>query len=163
MLDHELCFCAGDLNYRLNLRRDVVLSLLEQKRYDELRNADQLLHELRSNPFFRLQAFREAPIQFPPTYKLNPRSNEWDTSEKARVPAWCDRILWRAYNPETLQCTSYRRWDATLSDHRPVSATFIVAVKLINAERRERVLQGLRTQVDARKREIVAELCREQK
>lgn len=163
VLDHELCFFAGDLNYRLNLRRDVVLSLLEQKRYDELRNADQLLHELRSNPFFRLQAFREAPIQFPPTYKLNPRSNEWDTSEKARVPAWCDRILWRAYNPETLQCTSYRRWDATLSDHRPVSATFIVAVKLINAERRERVLQGLRTQVDARKREIVAELCREQK
>jgi hypothetical protein len=46
----------------------------------------------------------EAPITFRPTYKfakykLDPFG--YDTSEKRRVPAWTDRILFRGTQPRT--------------------------------------------------------------
>ncbi|WFC93797.1 hypothetical protein MBRA1_000420 [Malassezia brasiliensis] len=135
--DHEICFIAGDLNYRIDLSREAALSLVREQRFDELTAADQLLNELRSNPTLQLRGFQEAPIHFPPTYKFNRRSNDWDSSEKARVPAYCDRILWRGSTSDMVQCTSYKRWDATISDHRPVSATFRVRTKDIDPARFE--------------------------
>ncbi|PKI84210.1 hypothetical protein MVES_002141 [Malassezia vespertilionis] len=141
ILDHEICFFSGDLNYRLDMHRPTVLQLVQQQKFAELVEIDQLRNEMRANPAFRLRMFQEAPVRFPPTYKFNRLSNEFDTSEKARVPAYCDRILWRGHLPETVQCTSYKRWDATLSDHRPVSATFVARVKSIDPSRRAHVLQ----------------------
>lgn len=160
ILDHELCLMAGDFNYRLNMRRELVLSLIEQKRFSDLVAVDQLHDEIRNNPAFRLRLFQEAPIQFAPTYKFNRFSNVYDTSDKARVPAYCDRILYHGYIPSMVQCTSYRRWDATLSDHRPVSATFLVRIKSIDDTIYSHVLEKTRADFLRYREELIESCCR---
>lgn len=131
-MDHEICLLAGDLNYRLDLSRETAMTLIEQNRFTDLFAADQLQLEIRSNPQFGLRHFLEAPICFAPTYKFDRLTNDYDSSDKARVPAYCDRILYRARTGNMVQCTSYKRWDATVSDHRPVSATFSMRVKSVD-------------------------------
>ena len=63
-----------------------------------------------------------------PTYKYDLRSPEFDTSKKQRVPAFCDRVLWRrnAYL-EQLWYGSVPNVD--FSDHRPVVAHFELLVE----------------------------------
>ena len=61
---------------------------------------DQLRVEMAAGrAFVHLQ---EAPIAFRPTYKFDKHSAEpldYDSSEKRRVPAWTDRILFRGSQP----------------------------------------------------------------
>ena len=58
-----------------------------------------------------------------PTYKHDIRSKEYDTSKKQRVPAFCDRILWkRSANLKQLYYHSVPSVDFT--DHRPVVSHF---------------------------------------
>lgn len=48
--------------------------------------------------FILLQVFKdfiEAPINFAPTYKYDIFSDDYDTSEKNRIPSWTDRVLYR--------------------------------------------------------------------
>lgn len=39
--------------------------------------------------------YLEGKINFPPTYKYDIFSDDYDTSEKSRQPAWTDRVLWK--------------------------------------------------------------------
>lgn len=127
------------MNYRIDARREVVIASVRSGEYQSLQTHDQLLKEMRFNRGFRLRSFQEGPINFIPTYKYDPRTHEFDTSPKKRIPAWCDRILWRVSNNSRAVQTQYRRWEANISDHRPISAVFNLTVKSINPVSRANV------------------------
>ena len=65
--DH--CFWCGDLNFRVDISRKHADSLLQQQSYDDALEFDQLRKVLRDGHAF--DGFREAPIDFPPTYKYD--------------------------------------------------------------------------------------------
>lgn len=74
ILNHDLVFVLGDLNYRLDFpsKREVV-ARLRRGQIKELLSRDQLTRERRSFTLPLLDArFKEAPISFPPTYKYVP-------------------------------------------------------------------------------------------
>ncbi|GAA5926948.1 hypothetical protein JCM10213_005533 [Rhodosporidiobolus nylandii] len=154
--DCEMVFFAGDLNFRIDLPREQVLDTMAHSTSPRAAVAsllphDELLQLKQHNPSFRLRAFEEAPICFFPTYKYDHFSAQYDTSEKQRVPAWCDRVLWRAERKESVKALSYGRFEADMSDHRPVAAIFNVQVKKIDPVLADRAY-----------REVVHEWAKEQ-
>ncbi|EPQ61905.1 Polyphosphatidylinositol phosphatase [Blumeria graminis f. sp. tritici 96224] len=133
ILDHEICILNGDLNYRIDtMSRDTVISAVKSKNISKLLERDQLLASKRKNPWFKLRAFQELPINFAPTYKYDVGTDNYDSSEKKRSPAWCDRILHRGGH--RLEQIDYRRHEIRLSDHRPVTGSFHITVKSICRE-----------------------------
>lgn len=138
ILDHEICILNGDLNYRIDaMTRDNVVRSVRDNNLAKLLDRDQLLLSKKRNPGSRLRLFQELPITFAPTYKYNVGTDDYDTSEKKRSPAWCDRVLYRGIG--RIKCLEYRRWELKLSDHRPVSAYFKIRVKQVDSKRREAV------------------------
>ncbi|KAK9340589.1 hypothetical protein LIPSTDRAFT_53905 [Lipomyces starkeyi NRRL Y-11557] len=139
ILDHEICFVNGDMNYRINLHRVPVMKMLEKGELDKLLESDQLLTQLKKNPSFRLRPFSESPITFPPTYKYDIGADTYDSSEKKRTPAWCDRIYYRG--PGKVFPIEYRTHDVWVSDHRPVSGLYDIKVKTVDRELRKEAMQ----------------------
>ncbi|KAI0301894.1 DNase I-like protein [Multifurca ochricompacta] len=152
-LDHEIVFMSGDLNYRIDQRRDAVVSSVQQNTYESLLVHDQLTKEMKTN--IRLHSFMEGPITFPPTYKYDLHSTEYDTSEKRRIPAWCDRVLWRARDPTRVEQLHYRRYEPDISDHRPISAAFHVLVKSIQHDARNKVKEEVQAQWSVREWQLL--------
>ncbi|RDW95133.1 hypothetical protein BP5796_00896 [Coleophoma crateriformis] len=135
IMDHELCILNGDLNYRIDtMGRDTVVNAIKANNLSKLLERDQLLASKRKNPWFKLRAFHELPITFAPTYKYDVGTDEYDTSEKKRAPAWCDRILYRGRN--RIKQLDYQRWELRTSDHRPVTGLFEMTIKTISPKRR---------------------------
>lgn len=148
ILDHEICILNGDLNYRIDtMGRDTVIKNIQQNNLARLLERDQLLLSRKKNPGFRLRAFQEKPITFAPTYKYNLHSDDYDTSEKRRAPAWCDRILYRGLGKVKME--EYRRWEVRVSDHRPVSGRLRLRVKSVMQDRRQIVWQQCQQDFDA--------------
>lgn len=142
ILDHELCIWNGDLNYRIDaMPRDTVVKAVKDRNLAKLLERDQLLLSRRRNPTFRLQVFQEMPITFAPTYKYNVGTDDYDSSEKKRAPAWCDRVLFRGMG--RIKGEDYRRWEVRVSDHRPVSARFKMRIKKVDEQKRKLVWQGM--------------------
>ncbi|KAF2497216.1 DNase I-like protein [Lophium mytilinum] len=135
ILDHEVCILNGDLNYRIDtMPRNTVIAAVEANNLAKLLERDQLLLSRKRNPGFRLRAFNEAPITFAPTYKYDVGTNNYDSSEKKRSPAWCDRLLYRGLG--RIKQVDYQRHEVRVSDHRPVSGRFKVRVKTISPKMR---------------------------
>lgn len=138
VMDHEICILNGDLNYRIDtMGRDTVIKAVNASNISKLLERDQLLVSRRRHPELRIRAFKECPITFAPTYKYDVGSDRYDTSEKRRAPAWCDRILYRG--PGKVKQIDYRRHDLRVSDHRPVSGRFRLRIKTIMEVERARV------------------------
>ncbi|CAK9173364.1 unnamed protein product [Ilex paraguariensis] len=137
---HDQVFWFGDLNYRINMLDTEVRKLVAEKQWDELLNSDQLSKELRSGHVF--DGWKEGMIDFAPTYKYEINSDRYvgenpKEGEKKRSPAWCDRILWIG---KGIKQISYKRAEIRLSDHRPVSSTFLVQVEVFDHRKLHRAL-----------------------
>lgn len=130
VLDHEICILNGDLNYRINGNRTHVLQNIKDGKLGKLFESDQLSIELKKNATHRLRSFTESPIQFQPTYKYDPGTDDYDSSEKMRIPAWCDRIFYRGMGSSEVEGANYRAHTCRVSDHRPVSALLTMQVCL---------------------------------
>lgn len=91
--------------------------------------------------------FEEGIIRFPPTYKYDPGTGTFDTSEKKRTPSWCDRILWRKNDPTAL--LRYRTaMQLVTSDHKPVSALLSMKIKLADKTKRSQVYLNILRELD---------------
>ncbi|KAK4056169.1 hypothetical protein OIO90_002900 [Microbotryomycetes sp. JL221] len=142
---HHLIW-IGDLNYRLDLPREQVIRFVNQKSWDMLLPFDQL--ELSKQHDLAFQGFQEAAIRFAPTFKFDRNSDTYDTSEKQRVPAWTDRILWMSLDDSIRSIEYDAHFALKLSDHKPVSALLNVPVHTIDSGKRARVQQELIEQLD---------------
>ncbi|WPH03772.1 Hypothetical protein R9X50_00665500 [Acrodontium crateriforme] len=153
IMDHEICILNGDLNYRIDtMGRDTVVKHVQGNNLSRLLERDQLLLSRKKNPGFRLRAFQENPINFAPTYKYNVHTDEYDTSEKRRAPAWCDRILYRGL--KNVKMEEYRRWELRVSDHRPVSGRLRLRVKTVDEHRRVTTWDKCQRELDASRKRI---------
>ena len=104
-----------------------------------------LFREKSANRVF--QGWQEAAISFAPTYKYDYGTDTYDSSEKARIPAWCDRVLWQRESDQSGAnildsgiCVFYDRYEIKTSDHRPVVALIDVSVPKVNEELLEEVI-----------------------
>ncbi|KAK8255740.1 SacI homology domain-containing protein [Phyllosticta capitalensis] len=136
--DHDTIIWLGDFNYRIGLRNEEVRKLVEIGDLETLYANDQLnlqmVHGL-TFPFYS-----EARITFAPTYKYDNGTDRYDTSEKARIPAWCDRVLMKGTN---LRQINYNTAPLRFSDHRPVYATFLCNITMIDERKKDELAHTL--------------------
>ena len=161
----DLIVWLGDFNYRINLPYDDACHAAYAKKLDVLRAQDQWRIELDAGRVFH--GFSEGVLGFAPTYKFNKRSSTYDTSEKQRIPAWCDRIMFRssknasavlsgygdlgpkllgakAFPKEPVSCmlAAYDSCHGIVdSDHKPVFAVFDVRVCCVDETAHRRLAQ----------------------
>ena len=78
--DHDQVFWIGDLNYRLSGDLDLlrVKELLDQNNHLALLQYDQFRAQHAARKIFI--GYQEGPIQFRPSYKYDPGTDNWDTS-----------------------------------------------------------------------------------
>ncbi|KAM3199587.1 type I inositol polyphosphate 5-phosphatase 12-like isoform X1 [Capsicum annuum] len=152
LAEADMVIFCGDLNYRLfGISYDEARDFVSQRCFEWLREKDQLRAEMKAGKVF--QGMREAIIRFPPTYKFDkgkPGLGGYDSGEKKRIPAWCDRVLYRDSRAApsmkcSLQCpvaASILQYDACMevtdSDHKPVRCKFNVEVSRVDRSIRRR-------------------------
>ncbi|XP_042543122.1 synaptojanin-1 isoform X1 [Dipodomys spectabilis] len=163
LFSHDYVFWCGDFNYRIDLPNEEVKELIRQQNWDSLIAGDQLINQKNAGQIFR--GFLEGKVTFAPTYKYDLFSDDYDTSEKCRTPAWTDRVLWRrrkwpfdrsaedldllnasfqdeskilyTWTPGTL--LHYGRAELKTSDHRPVIALIDIDIFEVEAEERQNI------------------------
>ncbi|KAI6779083.1 Inositol-1 [Emericellopsis cladophorae] len=136
--DHDSVIWLGDFNYRIGLGSDKARALVKRRDLEALYENDQLNLQMVAGLAFPF--YSEARISFLPTYRFDVGSDEYDTSEKARIPAWTDRILRKGAN---LRQLLYDSAPLRFSDHRPVYAAFECRVNIVDEDRREAISKEL--------------------
>uniref|UniRef100_A0A4W3IK78 Synaptojanin-1 n=1 Tax=Callorhinchus milii TaxID=7868 RepID=A0A4W3IK78_CALMI len=168
LFSHDYVFWCGDFNYRIDLQNEDVKELIRQQNWKSLLLGDQLLNQKSIGNIFR--DFLEGDITFAPTYKYDLFSDDYDTSEKCRTPAWTDRILWKRrkwtvdkagehlvnstisdedkppYTWTPGELVYYGRAELKTSDHRPVVAIADIDIFDVNPEARQRVYKEVISQ-----------------
>lgn len=131
LLDHDLVFWIGDLNFRLDDSisidqvNEAIIKQQEEQLYNHLKSYDQLTNAIKQKEAF--ERFHEKSIDFLPSYKFFVNTNDYDLSRK---PAWTDRILHNVISKEASleQWTYVMHRDYQMSDHKPVTAQFKVTL-----------------------------------
>jgi hypothetical protein len=131
-LDSVIWF--GDFNYRVGLGLEAAKDAVKRRNLERLFENDQLNLQMVAGLSFRF--YSEARITFMPTYKYDVGTDDFDSSEKARIPAWTDRILRKGSN---LRQLAYNSAPLRFSDHRPVYAIFECTVNIVNEKRRDKI------------------------
>jgi len=156
LLDHEVAFVFGDLNFRVDVENLKCRSLIKSGNLEKLLSHDQFLNERKRNSNF--SKLEEGPITFEPAFKFDFRSKDYDTSKKKRVASWTDRILWK--KSDLIKQVEYNSIpNLMLSDHRPVYGIFKIAVnrgEVINnnsdsEKTKERIKKNLDVYTDKKK------------
>ncbi|KAJ6015065.1 hypothetical protein N7540_009656 [Penicillium herquei] len=132
--DHDVIIWLGDFNYRIGLGNQIVRDLVSQQEFQRLYENDQLNLQMTAGRAF--QYFSEGTINFAPTYKYDIGTETYDTSEKARIPAWCDRILWKGPN---FRQTHYNSAKLLVSDHQPVWASFDGIIEHVDQDLKDKM------------------------
>ncbi|XP_020280485.1 72 kDa inositol polyphosphate 5-phosphatase isoform X2 [Pseudomyrmex gracilis] len=93
----DCVFWCGDLNFRLAQPREEVIQWITNTCFPQESPINLHTDQLRTtlNEGAVLRGFEEAPIVFPPTYKYDPGTQNFDSSSKQRTPAYTDRILFK--------------------------------------------------------------------
>uniref|UniRef100_A0A8D0AIV0 phosphoinositide 5-phosphatase n=2 Tax=Sander lucioperca TaxID=283035 RepID=A0A8D0AIV0_SANLU len=148
IMKHDVILWIGDLNYRISeLDVSNVKELIGKKDFETLYSYDQLKRQINEEAVF--VGFVEGDIAFQPTYKYDTGSDKWDTSEKCRVPAWCDRILWRGKNIVQQHYQSHMALKT--SDHKPVSSL----IKRVNPEAYKKTFEEIVRNIDKMENECI--------
>ena len=136
---HDYKFIFGDLNFRINLPYETCKDEVRRKNYAYLQSKDQLLGVKAQNSI--LNKFSEGVLNFDPTFKYDDHSQNYDTSQKRRVPSWCDRVLFEKNQKcgGEIELIHYGRKESYFSDHRPVFAIFNIAVSSIDRAKKHEI------------------------
>ncbi|KAL2313383.1 Phosphoinositide 5-phosphatase [Schizosaccharomyces pombe] len=145
IFNHDYVVWFGDFNYRISLTYEEVVPCIAQGKLSYLFEYDQLNKQMLTGKVFPF--FSELPITFPPTYKFDIGTDIYDTSDKHRVPAWTDRILYRG----ELVPHSYQSVPLYYSDHRPIYATYEANIVKVDREKKKILFEELYNQ---RKQEV---------
>lgn len=151
--EFDITFFGGDLNYRIDGKKDEVEELVTTPAFfSRLLANDQLLKEkARGNVF---AGFQEGKLAFRPTYKYEipketpiPRQRvetvnsvpnplgyqDGIKGKKARIPAYCDRVFFRTPQHSKVSKAVVSLYtdvqEVTTSDHRPVVSLFDLYTK----------------------------------
>ncbi|KAG0337041.1 inositol polyphosphate 5-phosphatase [Podila horticola] len=135
---HDIILWCGDFNYRVDMENDQIRALVSQQNYFEIYRCDQLRRSIDYGEAF--QGYKEGIIAFAPSYRYDIGTDNYDTSEKYRAPAWTDRIL---YKGDGIYQTSYERAELRASDHRPVMAMFVLELTVLDSEAKDKMEQTL--------------------
>ncbi|XP_041089959.1 type II inositol 1,4,5-trisphosphate 5-phosphatase isoform X2 [Polyodon spathula] len=152
IMKHNLVLWLGDLNYRISdLEVERVKQLIQDKDFQTLHRYDQLRRQIEEKAVF--EGFTEGEITFQPTYKYDTGSDQWDTSEKCRAPAWCDRILWKGKFIKQLHYHCHMALKT--SDHKPVSCDFEIGIKVVNEELYRKTFEEIVRSIDKMENECI--------
>ncbi len=122
----DCVFWCGDLNFRLEQSRDVVMREVEGGA--SVLDFDQLNYFKKEGLIFR--GYSEDEIKFQPTFKYDTGTNQYDTSSKRRVPSYTDRILYKCQPYTKINPLHYDSvQDVVTSDHKPVWGMWEVNIR----------------------------------
>lgn len=136
--DHKAVIWFGDFNYRIGTSNERARQLIDANDLGKLYENDQLNLQMVHGRAF--PHYSETTPTFLPTYKFNPGTDIYDTSEKARIPAWCDRILTKGDNLRQLH---YDSAPLKFSDHRPVWGIFQCQINVIDQVTKDKISEDL--------------------